>query len=180
MPKNVLVVHCSPRKNGNSSMLADEFVRGAQEAGNIVTRIDVGNAKIGGCKACEYCLSHEGECVQKDEMQQFYPALREADVLVYATPMYFYNFPSQMRAFEDRTFCQVGKPFHIKETALLLCFEDADASTADAAIGTFRQCSSYCKRDIIGEVVVNNVYEKGAIAGNPGLKQAYELGLSVK
>ncbi len=179
MSKNIVVVHCSPRKGGNSSMLADEFIKGAQEVGNNVTRMDVGNANIHGCKACEYCITHDGTCIQDDEMQQFYPALRDADVLVYATPMYFYNFPSQMRAFEDRTFCQVGKPFNIKQTALLLCFEDKDITTADAAVGTFRQCSSYCKREVIGEVIVNNVYEKGAIAGNVGLKQAYELGRSI-
>lgn len=175
----IAVVHASPRKGGNSSMLADEFIRGAIEAGNDVVRMDVGNANIGGCKACEYCISHDGECIQKDDMQKFYPDLREADILVYATPMYFYNFPAQMRAFEDRTFCQIGKPFNIKQTALLLCFEDADITTADPAIGTFRQCSSYCKREVIGEVVVNSVYEKGAIEGNPGLEKAYELGRSI-
>ncbi len=179
MTKNILVVHCSPRKNGNSKMLADEFVRGAKEAGNEVTLIEVGNCEIHGCKACEYCFTHEGACIQDDDMQQFYPLLREADILVYATPMYFYNFPAQMRAFEDRTFCQIGNPYHIGQTALLLCFEDKDITTADSAIGTFRQASSYCKREIIGEVIVNNVYEKGAIANNPGLDDAYNLGKSI-
>ncbi len=180
MPKKIVVVHCSPRTQGNSSMLADEFIRGAEEAGHAVTRFDVGHANIHGCMACEYCFSHDGRCVQDDDMQKYYPKLREADILVYATPMYFYNFPAQMRAFEDRTFCQIGKPFNIKQTALLLCFEDKDATTASAAIGTFRQCSSYCKREVIGEVIVNNVYEKGAITGNPGLQEAYELGRSIR
>ncbi len=96
MAKKVVVVHCSPRAKGNSSMLADEFIRGAEEAGNQVTRMDVGRASIHGCMACEYCFSHEGACVQDDDMQQLYPALREADVLVYATPMYFYNLPAQL------------------------------------------------------------------------------------
>ena len=179
MSKKIAVVHCSPRTGGNSSMLADEFIRGAEESGNEVIRMDVGRLNIRGCMACEYCIAHEGKCVQDDDMQQFYPALREVDVLVYATPMYFYNLPAQMRAFEDRTFCQIGKPFNIKQTALLLCFEDSDISTAKSAIGTFRQCASYCKREVIGEVVVNNVYEKGAIAGNVGLEEAYKLGRSI-
>ena len=179
MSKKIAVVHCSPRADGNSSMLADEFIRGAEEAGNRVVRMEAGRADIHGCKACEHCLSHEGSCVQQDDMQAFYPDLRDADILVFATPMYFYNLPAQMRAFEDRTFCQAGKPFAIKQTALLLCFEDKDASTADAAIGTFRQCASYCKREVIGEVIVNGVYERGAIAGNPGLERAYRLGLGI-
>ena len=179
MPKKIVVAHCSPRADGNSSMLADEFIRGAEEAGNEVVRMDVGRADIHGCKACEYCFTHEGACVQQDDMQTFYPDLQDADVLVYATPMYCYNMPAQMRAFEDRMFCQVGKPFTITQTALLLCFEDKDITTADAAIGTFRQGAQFCKREILGEIIVNNVYAKGAIAGNPGLEEAYRLGLSI-
>lgn len=179
MPKNILIVHASPRKDGNSSMLADEFERGATEAGNTVVRIAVGHAKIAGCMACEYCFSHEGQCCQQDDMQEFYPLLREADVVVYATPMYYYNFPAQMRAFQDRMFCGVAKPFNISETALLLCFEDKDIATCEPAVASFKVAANYCKQTSIGEVIVNNVYEKGAIAGNPGLQKAYELGKSI-
>lgn len=179
MAKKILVVHTSPRKGGNSSMLADKFIEGAQAAGNDVTRIDVGNAKINGCKACEYCFKHDGECVQKDEMQDYYPLLHEADVLVFATPMYYYNFPAQMRAFQDRMFCGIAKPFNIPETALLLCFEDKDITTARAAVESFHIAADYCKQEVIGEVLVNNVYEKGAIEGNPGLQEAYDLGASI-
>lgn len=175
----ILVVHCSPRKNGNSSMLADEFIKGARQAGNEVERIDVGRDDISGCMACEYCFTHDGECVQKDDMQNYYPLLRECDTLVWATPMYFYNFPAQLRAFQDRMFCQMGKPFGIKKTALLLCFEDSDMSRADPSVQSYRVCADYCKLENLGEVLVNNVYEKGAIEGNPGLKEAYDLGASI-
>ncbi len=180
MAKKILVVHCSPRQGGNSSMLADSFIEGAEAAGNEVKRIDVGHAHIAGCKACEYCFSHEGQCVQQDDMQQFYPLLREYDVLVWATPLYFYNFPAQLRAFQDRMFCQIGSPFSIKATALLLCFEDADATRADPAIASYRVCADYCKLENLGEVIVNSVYEKGAIAGNAGLDQARDLGASIQ
>ena len=179
MRKNILVVHASPREGGNSSMLADEFVKGAEAAGNAVTRVDVGRAKIGGCMACEYCFGHDGACCQQDAMQDFYPLLRQADVLVYATPMYYYNFPSQLRAFQDRMFCGIAKPFGVSQVALLLCFEDKDASTCEPLLGAYRVAAAYCKQENIGEVVVNNVYEKGAIAGNPGLKEAYDLGASI-
>lgn len=179
MAKNILIVHGSPRKGGNSDMLADEFERGAQEAGNTVVRIDAGRAKIAGCIACEYCFTHDGECCQKDEMQEFYPLLREADLLVYATPVYYFNLPAQLRAFQDRMFCGIAKPFGIKETALLLCFEDKNASIVDPLLDLFKVSSDYCKQDIIGKVIVPGVYEKGAIAGNDGLRQAYELGKSI-
>lgn len=179
MGKRILVVHTSPRAGGNSSMLADAFVRGAQEAGNTVTLVHVGSANIHGCTACEYCFKHDGACCIQDDMQDMYPLMYDCDVLVYATPMYCYNMPAQMRAFEDRTFCGIVKPFGITETALLLCFEDKDITTADPAISTFMQAAKYCGRQVLGTVVVNGVYEKGAIDGNPGLQQAYELGRSI-
>ncbi|MDO4291118.1 MAG: flavodoxin family protein [Eggerthellaceae bacterium] len=179
MAKNILVVHASPRTGGNSSRLADEFIRGAEEAGNAVTRVDVGHASIGGCKACEYCFAHEGQCVQQDDMQRFYPLLRAADVLVYATPMYYYNYPAQLRAFQDRMFCGIAKPFNIPQTALLLCFEDKIRERCEPLLASYRVCCEYCKQESLGEVVVNNVYEKGAIEGNPGLQEAYELGRSI-
>lgn len=179
MAKNILVVHASPRTDGNSSRLADEFIRGAEEAGNAVTRIAIGHANIRGCNACAYCFSHEGQCVQNDDMQQFYPLLHAADVLVFATPMYYYNYPAQLRAFQDRMFCGVAKPFNIPEVGLLLCFEDKDITTCEPLLGSYRVCNNYCKQTSIGEVIVNNVYEKGAIEGNPGLVEAYELGKSI-
>ena len=163
MSKNILLVHASPRSGGNSSILADWFERGALEAGTAVTRVAAGHANISGCMACEYCFSHDGTCVQDDDMQKFYPLLHEADVIVYATHMYFYNFPAQLRAFQDRMFCGVTKPFGITATALLLCFEDKDVSTCDPVVDSYRVAANYCKQENLGEVIVNNVYEKGCL-----------------
>ena len=176
MGKKILVVHGSPRLNGNSAMLADEFTRGAEAAGHEVTRIEAGRARIGGCLACEYCFSHEGECCQRDDMQDFYPLLRESDVIVWATPLYCYNYPAQLRAFQDRMFCGIAKPFGVKQTGLLLCFEDKDAARAEPLLDVYRVNTAYSGQESIGEVVVKAVYEAGAIAGNPGLRQAYDLG----
>ncbi|MDO4182017.1 MAG: flavodoxin family protein [Coriobacteriia bacterium] len=173
---NILVVHGSPRPNGNSKMLADAFMEGAREAGNSVEYVDVGRMSIAGCKACEYCFKHEGACVQQDDMQPLYEKLHWADMLVYDFPLYFYTYPAQIKAFMDRMFCGMVKPFGIKRVALLLCFEDKDASTANGLIQSFRIACNYCKQEIVGEVVVNNVYEVGAIEGNPGLEQARALG----
>ena len=177
---NILVVHTSPRGGGNSAMLAEKFIEGAKDAGHDVHLIEVGNVNIAGCKACEYCFKHDGACAQKDDMQKFYPQLHWADAVIYATPMYYYSFPAQMRAFQDRQFCGIGKSFNIKYTGLLLCFEDKDKSTCDHAVGTFRVAADYCKYEILGEVIANNVYEKGAIAGNTALQEAYDFGRGIK
>lgn len=180
MGKNVLVVHASPRLKGNSHLLAEEFMRGASEAGCEVKRISVGRAKIGGCLACEYCFKNEGACCQQDDMQEFYPLLHWADTVVFATPMYYYNFPAQLRAFQDRMFCGIAKPFNIGQVGLLFCFEDSDVTKCHPAVDTLKVATEYCKQEYIGHVIVPNVYEAGAIEGNEGLKEAYEFGLALR
>ncbi len=178
MAKNILIVHASPRKDGNSSMLAESFARGAREAGNDVKIIEVGHADIAGCKACEYCFSHDGSCCQQDDMQNYYPLLRSCDVLVYATPMYYYNYPAQLRAFQDRMFCGVARPFGIRSSGCCSASKTKGSSTAQPLVDSYRVCANYCKQTSIGEVLVSSVYERGAIAGN-GLDRAYELGKSI-
>lgn len=172
---NILVVTGSPRKGGNSDMLADAFIGGIDASKHEVRRIDAGRAQIAPCRACEYCFAHEGTCVQDDDMQKFYPDLHWADMIVYATPMYYYSYPAQIKAFMDRMFCGIAKPFGITKTALLLCFEDKDAATSEGVVKSFEIAAAYCKQEVVGEVLVNNVYAKGAIAGNPGLDRAREL-----
>ncbi len=179
MGKTILVVHGSPRKNGNSAALAEAFEKGAQEAGHDVQRIEVGTADIKGCRGCEYCFSHEGVCCQQEEMQQYYPLLHNADVLVWATPLYSFTYPAQLKAFQDRMFCGIAKPFHIPEVGLLLCFEDKDPTVAQPLLDTYAKSNAYCGQTSIGEVVVHGVYKVGDIAGNEGLEKAYDLGKSL-
>ena len=142
-------------------------------------RIDAGRAKIAGCLGCNYCFSHEGACVQQDDMQQFYPDLHWADVLVYATPLYCFTYPAQLKAFQDRMFCGIAKSFNIPRVGLLLCLEDKDITAADSLLDTYKRSNAYTHQESIGEVVVNAVFEKGAIAGNSGLEKARELGASL-
>ena len=91
MGKKVLILSGSPRKGGNSDILCDEFARGAQEAGNEVEKIRVASKKIHPCSACYYCRDHGGECVHKDDMAVILQKMIDADVLVLASPVYFYS-----------------------------------------------------------------------------------------
>ena len=177
---NILVVTGSPRKGGNSDILADAFTEGAVSAGHEVRRIDAGRAKIAGCRACEYCFTHDGACVQQDDMQAAYDDLRWAEMVVYAFPLYYYSYPAQIKAFMDRQFCQVGgRPFGTKKTALLLVFEDKDITRADGLIQSFRICMDYCKIEIVGEIIVPDTYEKGAVTGKQACEDARALGASL-
>lgn len=180
MSRKILVVIGSPRKGGNTTILAEHFAQGAREAGHEVRFADAGRAKINGCLGCEYCFGHEGACCQQDAMQEFYPLLHWCDTLVYATPIYCFTFSAQIKAFMDRMYCAFGKPFGIKDTALLAAFEDKDPSVADYVVSTYRALTAYCHMNDVGVVTVGGVYKKGDIEGNPGLQQAYQLGLALE
>lgn len=177
----VLVVHGSPRVGGNSSMLADAFIEGAQEAGHEVRRIDVGNAKIGGCKACMHCYANKGECIQKDDFEKFADDMKWCDTIIYAFPLYYYSYPAQIKAFMDRQFCAIGDPekMGFKRSGMLMTMEDKDISTADGLLLSFDIAMNYCHQEIVCKLVVNDVFEKGAIEGNPGLEEARKIGASL-
>ena len=179
---NILVVHGSPRKNGNSSLLADAFIEGAREVGNTVARVDVGRLHINPCKACEYCFKHEGACVQKDDMQDLYPLMKGPDTIVYAFPLYTYSYPAQIKLFMDRMFCAVGCPglFSFRRAALLVTFGDEDPHTADGLVQSFHILADYAHYEVLGEVLVDHVYDKGDIIGNPKLEEARAFGASIR
>lgn len=176
MPRNIAVVIGSPRRGGNTWMLAEAFVKGAQEAGHSVEVIDAGTADIAGCIGCEYCFSHAGICFRKDGMTPFYGILRRSDTIVYATPVYCFSFSSQIKAFMDRMFCGLADPFGITSCCLLAAFEDKDVSIARPLVDTYRANAAYARMKDEGVVLANGVYEKGAIEGHPALEEAYELG----
>lgn len=181
MTRKILIAIGSPRKDGNVTILANEFARGAKEAGHEVIIADVAHKNIAPCKACEYCFTSGGVCVQKDDMQEMYDLLHECDTLVFASPIYYYTFTAQIKAFMDRQFCAIGgNPFTIKDCVLLTTFEDKDPSVADSILLTYRSATAYCKWNNLGEVVQNDCFEKGAIRKFPEtLQKAYELGKSI-
>ncbi|HOO57644.1 MAG TPA: flavodoxin family protein [bacterium] len=114
MAKKILAVAGSPRKGGNSETLLDRVIRSAEEHGAEVKKIRVCDLKINGCLHCDYCVEH-GECVQDDDMRGIYPEFFSADVILVATPMFFMNVPSQLKAFIDRFQCMWAKRFVLKQ-----------------------------------------------------------------
>ena len=102
--KKILIISSSPRKNGNSQALCEQFASGAKDAGNQVNLIRLMEKQIGFCYACDGCMRNGGTCVQKDDMAEILKLFQEADVLVLATPIYFYGITAQMKTFIDRTY----------------------------------------------------------------------------
>ena len=113
-PMNILILQGSPRANGNTAWMAEEYRKAAEAAGHEVTLVDVAHKKIAGCMACGYCRGKgNGACVQKDDMQELYPFLAEAEVLVLAAPIYYFTLSAQIQAPIQRIYC-MNKPGKLK------------------------------------------------------------------
>ncbi len=123
MKIKIIVLNGSPRPNGNTVKMVDAFVKGANEAGNHVEVVNVCRKSIAGCLACEYChqkgSDHERQCVQKDDMQEVYPLLDDAEMIVLASPIYYHSFPGQLQCAINRIYA-LDKPKHLKKAALIL------------------------------------------------------------
>lgn len=104
MSKQILIVKGSPRKSGNTSAMVDAFAKGAIENGNTVIEVILKDETIGDCLGCGACQGNGGICVQKDSMTKIYDEMKKADVIVLASPVYFYTWTSLMKRMIDRTF----------------------------------------------------------------------------
>lgn len=134
---NILVLNGSPRPNGSTAAMVAAFVEGASKNGHNITVVPVCQKKIAGCLGCEYCHTKgEGQCIQKDDMQEIYPVLAEAQMLVLASPIYYFGLSGQLQCAIHRTYAQ-GKPKNLKKTALILSSGSDDVF--DGAIYEYRK-----------------------------------------
>ncbi len=133
----ILVLNGSPRINGNTAAMINAFVEGAKENGHTITVVPVCKKKIAGCLACEYCHTKgEGKCIQQDDMQEVYPVLEEAEMLVVASPIYYFGFSGQLQCAINRIYA-LGKPKNLKKAALFLSSGSDDVY--DGAVYEYRQ-----------------------------------------
>lgn len=123
MSKKILILSGSPRKGGNSDLLCDEFMRGAIDAGNKVEKIRIAEKKIGYCSACYYCQESGGVCAKKDDMAEILQKMIDSDVIVLASPVYFYSIDAQLKTVIDRT---VARWTEVKNKELYYIVTSAD------------------------------------------------------
>lgn len=177
--KKVLILSGSPRKGGNSDILCDRFAQGAREAGNQVEKIRVADKKIGYCHACYYCREHAGECAIKDDMAEILQNMIDADVIVLASPVYFYSIDAQLKAVIDRT---VARWLEVKDKEFyyIATCADTEKSAALTTLDCFRGYADCVQgAEECGVIYGTGVYEKGKIEGAPAYDQAYEMGRRV-
>lgn len=145
----IAVLNGSPR-NGNTAAMVSAFSDGAKEAGHEVEILHVGRMKISGCLGCEYCHTKgEGKCVQKDDMEKVMPAYLDADMIVYASPIYYFDVTAQLSAAMQRVYA-IGKPAKAKKAALLLSSGSPD--TQDGAVTTYRNMITYIGMEDAGVI----------------------------
>lgn len=178
MSKKILILSGSPRKGGNSDILCGEFAKGAKEAGNEVEKICVAEKNIACCTAC-YACKKDGVCAVKDDMAEVLQKMIDADVLVLASPVYFYSIDAQLKAVIDRT---VARWLEVKnkEFYYIITMADNSVSSADTTLACFRgyaDCVSGSKE--MGVIIGNGVYEKGEIYDTEAMKKAYNMGKNV-
>lgn len=175
----IVVLVGSPRKGGNTSMLVDSFVQGARQH-HEVEIISVSDVKVNPCLGCNACfVGEKHSCVQQDDMGKIYDTLKNVDVLVIASPVYFYGISSQLKAVIDRLHNPIRDTFAIKRLALLAVGAAELPELFDAIKTEYQLVLNFFKLDNAGMVLVRGVNAKGDIVGNPALKEAFDLGLKI-
>ena len=179
MGKSILIVSSSPRKNGNSETLADAFAKGAQEAGHSVETVRLREKQLGFCKGCLACLKM-GHCVIQDDAVGIVAKMHDADVLVFATPVYYYSVCGQLKTMLDRANPLFDTDYAFTKAYLLAT---AAENTPETFAGTEKtvqgwvDCFPRCT--LVGTVFAGGVNGVGEITGHIALEQAYQMGRDV-
>lgn len=179
MRKKIVILNGSPRKNGNTSELVKCFTSGAENAGNEVITFHLDSMDIHGCKGCFGGQSdQEYPCVQKDDMTKIYPAIQNADVVVFASPLYYWNMSGQLRTTIDRLFAlEEGRKNLLrgngKSSVLLMA---AEGHGFDDVLLYYNHLLEHLRWKNLGHVLGGGNMLTGDIKGKHELKEAYELG----
>lgn len=179
MSKNVVVISTSLRANSNSDELAQNFAKGASEAGNNVEIISLKGKNIGFCIGCLACQKN-GECVIKDDAIEITEKVLNADVVVWVTPIYYYEMSGQMKTLIDRMNSMYSKEYKFRDVYMLSsAAEDEEYVPERALSGLQGWIDCYENSALKGSVFCGGVDGPGSISGNAKLLEAYELGKQV-
>jgi len=179
MSKKVLILSASPRKGGNSDMLCDQFMLGAKEAGNQTEKIFLRDKTINYCTGCGTCFNMGEGCPQKDDMAEILEKMMAADVIVMATPVYFYTMCGQMKTLIDRT-CAGYKKILNKDFYFILTAADSSKPAMERTLEEFRGFTGLLKNaKEKGIIYGTGAWEKGDIKGMPVMHDALKMGKTV-
>lgn len=181
MDKKIIILNGSPRKSGNTAALTAAFTKGAEEAGNTVTEFFLGSMNIHSCKGCfgggKNC---DSPCVQKDDMDKIYPVYKEADIVVLASPLYYWTISGQLKSAFDRLFavaeCDPDYRNPKKNSVLIMAAEGYGFEESEY---WYDRLEKHLGWNSLGKILCGGVMAVGDIEGKKELIDAYELGKSI-
>lgn len=176
---NILVIKSSGNRKGSSALLADEFTRGAQEVGHNVTTFDLYRKDVRPCRGCNAC-GMAGPCALKDDFEaELKGLIREADMLVFAMPVYYYGWPAQLKCVVDRFYSFTGELSRARKKTVLLAVAWDTTDVFEEVVSYYRRLCRYMHFEDMGIVC-------GGGCGTPSMTRAsgypeaaYQLGKSL-
>ena len=179
MAKKVLILSSSPRRGGNSDTLCDEFMRGAMESGNEVEKILLRDKIINYCTGCSTCSRYNKPCPQKDDTAEILEKMIRADVIVMATPVYFYTMSAQMKTLIDRS-CARYTEISNKDFYFIATMAETEANRIERTFESLRGFTDSLEgpREK-GTIAAIGVWQKGEVNDKPYMQQAYEMGKAI-
>lgn len=177
--KNVLIISSSPRRHGNSDLLCDMFAKGAEESGNNVEKIFLKDKEINYCTGCGVCNTTH-RCVIKDDMAEILDEMVNADVIVLATPVYFYSMAAQMKTLIDRTVPRYTE-ISDKDFYFIMTAADPDRTALERTLEGFRGFTEDCLDGAreAGIIYGTGAWQIGEIKNTDAYEQAYQMGKGV-
>lgn len=177
--KNVLIISSSLRKGSNSEALADEFARGAADAGNRVEKISLQDKDIRFCRGCLACQK-TCKCVIADDAPEIVTKMNDADVIAFATPIYFYEMSGQLKTLLDRANPLYPSDYRFRDIYMLTSAADDETATPERAIaGLTGWIDCFEKANLAGSVFAGGVNAPDEMKGHPALVEAYTAGKNV-
>lgn len=176
----IVVLSGSPRRGGNTAIMVNAFKEGAESAGREVEVVNVGAMNLKGCHGCQYCFTHEGACAINDEMTGVREALKTADMLVLASPIYWFDISSQLKTAIDRLYAFAGVPggFPFNKVAMLL--DSGADGVYTAAKAFYKDMNAYLNWEDQGVITIGGMNGKGDMANNPKLEEVRAFGASLR
>ncbi len=179
MSKKVLIINTSLRANSNSERLAASFADGAVSSGNEVETISLKGKNIAFCKGCFACQRTE-KCVINDDANAITEKIINADVVVWVTPIYYYEMSGQMKTMIDRANSLYPRDYRFRDVYLLSVAAEEEPGVDERAVNGLKGwVDCFEKAEFAGKVFAGGVNDPGAIEGHKALKQAYEMGRAI-
>ena len=177
----ITVITGSPRKNGNTAYLAEQFIKGAKESGHEIFRFDSAFQKVSPCRACNAC-GMNGPCVLNDDFDKLLrPRLLDADAVIFVSPMYYFGFSAQLKTVIDRFYAFNGQLQAIpKKAALIMAYADTSERERQAMLAHYRTLLDYLNWRDVGQVIAPGFWTAGSVKGSSYCDQAYQLGKNLK